>query len=106
MDTSIVRAVLYMQRMQQSIVRERSGALVLYIILIALSCARLPIEPARVYLVGFSCPFLGLVLTPGLRAGSRFINCEAQLLSFTFCGRFWRPLCGLQIGVGIGTGRL
>ena len=37
----------------QSIVRKRSRALVLYICLIALYCARLEIEVARVYLVNF-----------------------------------------------------
>ena len=52
-DTSSVHAVLYTQGMLQSSVRERSGAPVLYIFLIALSCARLPIEPARVYLIMF-----------------------------------------------------
>ena len=46
-------------RVQQSIVRGRSGALVLYIFLIALSCARLEIEPARVYLVMFCLILFG-----------------------------------------------
>ena len=74
-----MHAVLYMQGIQQSIVRERSGAIVLYIFLIALSCARLQIEPARVYLVMFIvfC-LLGLVLTPVLLAGSRITNGDAQ----------------------------
>ena len=83
-DTSIVHAVLYMQGMQQSIVRERRGAHELYICFIVF-CARLQMEPARAYLVKrFPCSFLGLVLTPGLRAG-RTTKGEAQLLGFTVC---------------------
>ena len=39
-------------------------------------------------------------MKPGLRAGNRTTNGEAQLLDFTFCGRFSRRFRGLKIGVG------
>ena len=99
-DTSIVHAISIKKGMQQSIVRNRSRALVLYICLIALSCACLEIEPARVYLVMFVfLHVLGLVLTPGLRAGNGTTNDEAHMLGFTFCGRSSRPFRGLKNGV-------